>query len=344
VPTVADATRVAANFACALVDLGLPDGVGLDTLARLRASAPDLAIVVLTGLNDRSAGLAAVAAGAQDYLVKGNVDGVRLSMAVRYAVERRRAELSAQQLILSARRQDENDRLARGLLPLLRVDSRSVDAATHYRPGSSAILGGDFLDAVALSDGSLRAVIGDVCGHGPSEAALGVALRIAWRTMTLDQRPPTEVLAAVDGMLALERSDDTYATLCDVTILAGATSVEVRLHGHPPPLVRRNGRWAWLDGPSPAPPLGVGVHRAAPATRTELGADWALLLVTDGVYEGWHADDRLGMDGLVDVLDRLSAAGLTGSELLVATAAATAGDGTRVHDDDMALLWLSTPR
>jgi serine phosphatase RsbU (regulator of sigma subunit) len=338
--SIADAVRLAPSFSCALVDLGLPDSTGLDALAQLRAVSPDLAIVVLTGLNDGSLGLAAVAEGAQDYLVKGDVDGIRLARAVRYAIERRRAEVIAQQLLLAARRQDENDRLARGLLPLLRLADLPIDAATRYRPGTTAVLGGDFFDAIAAPDGSVRAVIGDVCGHGPSEAALGVALRIAWRTMTVDERPAAAVLSAVDAILSLERDDAVYATLCDVTIESGLRRLVVRRHGHPPPLLLRDGRWSWLEQAEPAPPLGVGAHRAAPSEVYELGADWALLLVTDGAYEGWAGDHRLGMDGLLASLDELSGRGLAGTDLLAALALETARADGRRHDDDVALLWL----
>jgi serine phosphatase RsbU (regulator of sigma subunit) len=338
--SVAEAGDLAPAHACALVDLGLPDASGLDVLAELRRVSTDMAIVVLTGLNDRSLGLSAVAAGAQDYLVKGEVDGVRLARAVRYAIERRRAEIVAQQLLLAARRQDENDRLARGLLPLLRLEDRPVDAATRYRAGTTAVLGGDFFDAVATPDGSIRAIIGDVCGHGPAEAALGVALRIAWRTATIDGRPAADVLAAVHRMLVLERDRDLYATLCDVTIDAELRRLVVRRHGHPPPLLLRDGHWAWLEQAEPAMPLGVADHADAPAETYELGDQWALLLVTDGAYEGWRGDHRLGMEGLVASLDQLTADGRAGEALLEALALDTeTADGPR-HDDDVALLWL----
>lgn len=339
-----EAVAVAPGFACALVDLGLPDATGLDGLADLRKAAPDMAVVVLTGLSDRAVGLAAVAAGAQDFLVKGEVDGARLERAVHYAIERRRAEIVAQQLLVAARRQAENELLARGLLPLLRLENRPIDAATRYRAGTTAVLGGDFFDAVALPDGSIRAVIGDVCGHGPSEAALGVALRIAWRTTTIDGRPAADVLAAVDRMLGLERVDDLYATVCDVTIDADLRHAVVRRHGHPPPLLLRDGRWTWLEQGEPAVPLGVGERVAAPAETYDLGDRWALLLVTDGAYEGWHGERRLGMDGLVAALDELTACGLSGDALLEALTAETErGDGRR-HDDDVALLWLCPQR
>lgn len=79
---------------CILLDLGLPDSVGFDGLARLAAAAPELPIVVLTGSQrDEDSGIAALQHGAQDYQVKGSVDGAQLTRAIRYASERKRAEV-----------------------------------------------------------------------------------------------------------------------------------------------------------------------------------------------------------------------------------------------------------
>jgi signal transduction histidine kinase len=75
-----------------LLDLSLPDSHGLDTVARTHAQAPDVPIVVLTGLDDEALALKALETGAQDYLVKGDADGRALSRAIRYAIERQRAE------------------------------------------------------------------------------------------------------------------------------------------------------------------------------------------------------------------------------------------------------------
>ena len=72
--------------------------------------------------------------------------------------------------------------------PLLRDDF--VAGPAYYRPGRNlAVLGGDFYDVVEMPDGRVRAVIGDVMGHGPDEAALGVHLRVAWRSLVLADVP-----------------------------------------------------------------------------------------------------------------------------------------------------------
>ena len=80
-----------------LLDLGLPDSQGLETFATAHARAPSVPIVVLSGLDDEALALEAVEQGAQDYLVKGQVEGRSLLRALRYAIERQRAEEALQQ-------------------------------------------------------------------------------------------------------------------------------------------------------------------------------------------------------------------------------------------------------
>jgi len=75
-----------------LLDLGLPDSQGLGTLKQVYAQAGNTPIVVLTGLNDETVGVAAVSEGAQDYLIKGQVDAQLLRRTIRYAIERKQAE------------------------------------------------------------------------------------------------------------------------------------------------------------------------------------------------------------------------------------------------------------
>jgi signal transduction histidine kinase len=75
----------------ALLDLTLPDSRGLETFTSAHAHAPDVSIVVLTALDDENLAATAVRLGAQDYLVKGQVDANLLSQTVRYAIERKQA-------------------------------------------------------------------------------------------------------------------------------------------------------------------------------------------------------------------------------------------------------------
>jgi signal transduction histidine kinase/DNA-binding NarL/FixJ family response regulator len=75
-----------------LLDFSLPDGMGIDMVTRLQSAVPEAPIVVLTGVDDDQMALDAMRAGAQDFLIKGSFDGPLLARALRYAIERKRAQ------------------------------------------------------------------------------------------------------------------------------------------------------------------------------------------------------------------------------------------------------------
>jgi PAS domain S-box-containing protein len=81
-----------------LLDLLLPDSFGLDTFSRVHTRSPDTPVIIFTGMPDESMAIEAMRAGAQDYLVKGEVDSKLLSRAIRYAIERRKAEVEIRKL------------------------------------------------------------------------------------------------------------------------------------------------------------------------------------------------------------------------------------------------------
>lgn len=304
--TLADALAQCDGFdGCILLDLGLPDASGLEAVRALRAAAPEAAIVVLTGLQDDDHGAAAVAAGAQDYLTKGSADGRLLLRAARYAVERRRAEAAALRLREATLREEENRRLERGLLPVPLVADPGVRLASAYRPGRRrALLGGDFYDAVQAPDGTVRLLIGDVSGHSADEAALGAALRIAWRALVLAGVPDEELFGHVGDMVECERGEELqFATAAMVVVAPDRRRLAVRLAGHPPPLLWEGRGWRALDG-RPGTPLGTAYDRHWPVTEHETRPGWALMLYTDGLIEGFAGPGsaRLGEAGLLPLL------------------------------------------
>lgn len=95
VPTLAEARRLLREnqFDCILLDLTLPDADRLEGLEQVRLLAPTVPVVVLTGHDDEQLALEALHEGAQDYLIKGQVDGNLLMRAIRYSVERQSADL-----------------------------------------------------------------------------------------------------------------------------------------------------------------------------------------------------------------------------------------------------------
>jgi serine phosphatase RsbU (regulator of sigma subunit) len=306
--SLAEAELLVSGAACVLLDLGLPDSQGLYGLGRLLAREPAVAIVVLTGIADEHLGQQAVRAGAQDYLVKGEVTGDMLHRVIRYAIERRHAEEAQRQLTAARLHAEENTRLERGLLPSpLLTDPRLSVTARCLPGGQQRLLGGDFYDVVESADGWVHALIGDVCGHGPTEAALGVCLRVAWRALVLAGLDPGEILSIVQKVLEHERQDDTmFATLCMLSVEPGRTSGWVRLAGHLPPLLVTHTGVQELEAPSLPPPGLGGEAEDWPGTQVKLGEAWSVLLYTDGLIEGriGHGSERLGSERLIDLIAR----------------------------------------
>ncbi|WP_432843664.1 PP2C family protein-serine/threonine phosphatase [Dactylosporangium sp. CA-092794] len=335
---------------CILLDLGLPDASGLDGLRQVLQVSGGAAVCVLTGLEDEHLGTAAVAEGAQDYLVKGTVDGAGLSRAVRYAVERKRADVQARLLRESELRQAESARLERGLLPQPLMRDVPARLYSIYRPGRDrALLGGDFFDAIGVGGTRLHLLIGDVCGHGVDEAPLGVALRVAWRALVLAGVPEEQILDSLEQVLVSERrTDELFATVAVVTVDVAAGTARMRLAGHPPPILLTGGQAVPCDV-EPGLVLGVLPGMPRPEAEVTLGptGEWSLLLYTDGLIEGAAGPDtrpgeRLGVDGLCRVLEQPQRAALPDLPGWLALQAEAHNEGP--VPDDIAVLLLTPSR
>ncbi|MER6130500.1 SpoIIE family protein phosphatase [Streptomyces sp. NPDC001815] len=334
----------------------------LATLKHVLRLAPRHAVLALTASEDTERGAEAVRVGAQDYLFRDELDGRLLSRAIRYAVERKRSDRAERRLTESRLRAQENARLERGLLPTPLLEGSSLRFAARYRPGRSrALLGGDFYDTVRTPDGTVHAMIGDVCGHGPDEAALGVELRIAWRALTLAGLCGDRLLSTLQQVLEHERdSEEIFATLCTVDIAPDGRRAGLCLAGHPAPLISRPARSRALAGADgtgviDAPPvaellpfenggpaLGLLPNARWPRQQVELGGEWSLMLYTDGLIEGRTGEgrERLGQDGMVDMVRRQLAQGLRGEELLRAAVNEVRDLNGGELTDDVAVLLL----
>jgi diguanylate cyclase (GGDEF)-like protein len=84
---------LASGATCVLLDLSLPDAHGVEAVESVKSFAPEVPIVVLSGLDDEEVALRAVQSGAQDYLIKGRVDDEVVARSIRYAIERKRTEV-----------------------------------------------------------------------------------------------------------------------------------------------------------------------------------------------------------------------------------------------------------
>ncbi|MDQ1033826.1 serine phosphatase RsbU (regulator of sigma subunit) [Streptomyces sp. V3I8] len=327
---------------CVLLDLHLPDVSGIDAVTAVRQLAPHIAVIVLTGLSEDRAGTDAMAAGAQDYLVKGKVEADLLQRTLRYAVYRSQTERASAEAQAIRLRAEENARLERGLLPQPILDTSTVRVTSRYLPGAEmALLGGDFLDVVEGDDGLLHAVVGDVSGHGPDAAALGVCLRIAWRSLVLGGHRGDDLLHLMERILVAERgSQQLFATCSLLTLDQRAGTATLHLAGHHEPLLTTaEGTWELTAAHGIA--LGIVPEvRSWPSTVIPLPPAGALTLYTDGLTEGHNGtdSDRLGVEGLLALIVKLPTADPAAHvDLLIKeTHALNAGR----HTDDLAVLRL----
>lgn len=325
---------VSSATSCILLDLNLPDANGMTALTALVEAAPSVPIVVITGMGERGVGIAALNAGAHDYLEKVELSSSTLWRSIRFAVERRRNVERDRSLLEERLRRDENRRLTRGLLPTPHLRSADLRWSSTYAPASAqALLGGDFIDAIEAPDGSVRVVIGDVSGHGPEEAALGAALRIGWRALVLAGADQVTTLRYVDELFVAERNSPTlFTSLCDVMLEPTHRRMTILSAGHEAPLlIDDDGTRQVQVQPGPIIGLGLGIGTPSPV---ELRDRWELLLFTDGVFEGHcTSGGRLGIPSFTDLAHQHLAAGLDDDSLPGLLRAVEAENGGPLPDD-----------
>jgi PAS domain S-box-containing protein len=124
-----EATKTLSNksFDTILLDLGLPDSYGFETFTRLNALFPmENAIIILTGLNDTDLGLRAVLQGAQDYIIKGQIDSEKLHKSIIYAFERNRLNRELKKQLEAKKLAEEELVLSREKLNLIATRTSAV--------------------------------------------------------------------------------------------------------------------------------------------------------------------------------------------------------------------------
>lgn len=118
------------SFDVTLVDLNLPDGTGLETFRKVHDCAPQVPIIILSGLLDEEMAVRTVREGAQDYILKGNIDGQLLERAIHYAIERKRSEKALKRVQEALR---ESQRKIEGLLNIAKDLAACQSEEETYR-------------------------------------------------------------------------------------------------------------------------------------------------------------------------------------------------------------------
>ena len=198
-----------------------------------------------------------------------------------------------------ALRQEEDHEVAvhlqRSLLPANLPRLGSLEVTARYLPGSDLEIGGDWYDAMALDDGRLFLVVGDVMGHGVEAAVAMGQLRAATRALA-QSYGPAGLLSELDRFVG-DVDHASLATAAAMVINPVSGHVEYSLAGHPPPLVRApDGTISRLSA-ALGIPLGFD-HDPRPRASTVLPPGSMVVLYTDGLVERRGEDLGTGLGRL----------------------------------------------
>ena len=309
------------SFGLVLVDLSLPDSQGLESFQTLHAHAPRLPIIVLSGLRDTSVAVQAVHEGAQDFLIKGQVDGPLLVRAMRYAIERKRMTEQlgryAEELRSKNAQLEADFNMAREIQQIFLPhqypsiprsagpDGSALRFAHRYLP--AAAVGGDFFDVFAVSDTAAGVFICDVMGHGMRAALVTAIMRGLVEELMPVAFDAGGFLAEINRSLQaiLRRTREPFlATAFYLVADTGASEVRYASAGHPSPLRRpaRERRVEPLSAwdPRHGPALGLFEKPVYPTCVCPLNPGDLFLLFTDGIYEADNpTGEEFGRDRLV---------------------------------------------
>jgi serine phosphatase RsbU (regulator of sigma subunit)/anti-sigma regulatory factor (Ser/Thr protein kinase) len=260
------------------------------------------------------------------------VAGVTALLLAAIVSEHRRAEHA---VALIARTLQES------LLPARLPNIPGMEAAARFRPaGRRNQVGGDFYDVFGTGDGSWAVVVGDVCGKGPSAAALTGLARHTLRAAAVHETRPSQLLALLNDAILRQRSQDTFCTAAYVRLdldRAGATRLTFSTGGHPLPLLLRAGGGVEPVG-RPGMLLGMESETRFADHVAEMRGGDALLLYTDGLTDAYAPSRILGMTDIAALL--ASCAGLSATEIAERIQSSVLDSHTGEPRDDIALVVL----
>ncbi len=349
----------AGGFAIALSDLSLPDSQGLETFEQLHARASRLPIIVLSGLNDTTVAVQAVHEGAQDYLIKGQVDGQLLVRAMRYAIERKRMTLQlgeyAEELRNKNAQLEADFNMAREIQEIFLPhqyptfphwagpEESALRFSHRYMP--AAAVGGDFFDIFPITDTAAGLFICDVMGHGMRAALVTAIMRGLIEELMPVASDPGRFLSEINRSLhtILRRTRDPFlATAFYAVADVGAGELRFASAGHPSPfLIHRRAtdaepltHYDQRHGPA----LGLFDRPAYPVGQCPLQEQDVIMLYTDGLYEVHNRhDEEYGQQRLLSSIRRRIHAPT--NEILDATISDVQRySGTSEFDDDVCVI------
>jgi PAS domain S-box-containing protein len=242
----------------------------------------------------------------------------------------------------NARLFGERDHIAKTLQqsllpgPLPAIEGMRL-AARYRAAGRGVEVGGDFYDVFDVGGGAYALVIGDVCGKGPTAAALMGAARHTIRTAAIRERRPSGVLSTFNTAMYQQQADQWFCTVAFVRArrVVGGARLTICCGGHPlPAIVRADGRVELAGRPGTL--LGVFPDVDVADVTVDLHPGDSLVLYTDGVTDEQVDGEEFGTARLIEVLT--STAGRAPDEIASAIEDAVLRFRLDEPADDLAVL------
>ena len=324
-----------------VLDLNLPDSLGVDTFHTIRRHAGQVAIVIVSSESEEEIAIEAVRHGAQDYIVKhADSHSTTLARTIRFAVERVRRE-AAESTLLSTRQQLEiARRVQQQLFPAPAVSFRGLDIVGRCDPADEA--GGDYFDYFAMPNDSVGFVIGDVSGHGIGPAMLMVETRAILRTLSRQSTDVGKILTEVNQILSADVEDGLFVTAFFGCVDRKRQQLHYACAGHPGYWINRGGNVATLD--SDHVPLAIVPSEVYRTETIAVEEDDLFVLYTDGLSE--TMDETMQLLGDRAILDTAARQSRAAAREIIAAIFALAeqhGGPHRPMDDRTALVMRLQP-
>ena len=210
------------------------------------------------------------------------------------------------------------DTMQRSLLPSERPVVEGLEVGEVYEQSSRVEVGGDLYDFVALDDGRLAVVLGDVTGHGIEATADMAMAKYVFRSLVREHAEPVEFLSVANDVICSEIGAGKFISMSYVVVDGVAGTVASVSAGHPPPrIVLADGTVSRLTARGLV--LGIEPGQEYAEERVELPAGASLVLYTDGVVEARREGELYGDERLDALLAERK--GLSARALAVAIAA-----------------------
>ena len=324
----------------AFSDHNMPAFSSTAALEIVRACDSDLPFLIVSGSIGEEVAVASMKAGAQDYLMKGNL--TRLVDAVDRELkeaEDRRARREAERALLV---REEELRIARDvqqqLFPTTVPSAPGYDIGGASRPAEAT--GGDYYDFIACPGGDLYVVVGDVTGHGLGPALLMTDVRAYLRALVLSNLSLEALLAQTRHLLLEDLGNERFVTMLIARLTPATGLLEVINAGHPSGYIVSPDGATLAELGATAPALGIAAEtETLVSRRLTLGPGESAIFLTDGLIEALSPEDEeFGIDRIIGLLRSnpgASSAAMIGA-LFEDVDRFVAGEG--LHDDITALI------